>query len=82
MPRTIFCKKLKTEAEGLDFAPIPGELGLMIYQNISKEAWQQWLEHQTILINEYWLNSLEVQAREFLSQEMKKFLFNEENQKE
>lgn len=67
------------ELEGLDFAPFPGELGQKVYDNISKEAWKQWLAQQTILINEYRLSSLDPKARSFLQEEMQKFLFNDED---
>ena len=75
MSRIIHCIKLNKEAEGLDFAPYPGELGKKIYDNISKEAWQQWMNHQTMLINEYRLSMLEPKSRAFLMQEMEKYLF-------
>ena len=52
MARMVKCVKLGREAEGLDRTPYPGELGKRIYLNVSKEAWQQWLRHQTMLINE------------------------------
>jgi len=77
MSRTIFCTKLKKEAEGLDFPPYPGDLGKRIFENISKEAWKQWVNRQTMLINEYKLNSLEPEARKFIEQEMQNFLFGE-----
>ena len=77
MSRTVNCVLLKKEAEGLDFAPYPGELGQKIYDNVSKEAWQQWLAHQTILINEYRLTPIEPEARKFLEKEMEKFFFGE-----
>ena len=75
MPRTVNCVILKKEAEGLDFAPYPGELGQRIYENVSKEAWQQWLAHQSMLINEYRLTPIEPEARQFLANEMEKFFF-------
>lgn len=75
MSRIVHCAKLGRDGEGLDFAPWPGPLGQRIYAEISKEAWQQWLAHQTMLLNEYRLNPLEPKARQFLSAEMKKFLF-------
>jgi len=75
MSRTVHCAKLGHEAEGLDFAPWPGPLGQRIYAEISKEAWQQWLAHQTMLLNEYRLNPLDPKSRQFLSAEMEKFLF-------
>ncbi len=64
-------------AEGLDYAPYPGELGERIYNNVSKEAWARWLEHQKILINEYRLSPIEPEARKFLETEMEKYFFGE-----
>ncbi|HUB88438.1 MAG TPA: oxidative damage protection protein [Dyella sp.] len=78
MSRTIHCAKLGIEAEGLDFAPWPGPLGQRIFAEISKPAWQQWLAHQTMLINEYRINPLDPKARQFLGGEMEKFLFGGE----
>lgn len=77
MTRTIHCVKLDRDAEGLDFAPWPGELGKRIYNEISREAWDQWLAHQTTLINENRINPLDPKARKFLADEMEKFLFGE-----
>lgn len=77
MSRTVFCVKLGREAEGLDRPPYPGELGRRIFENVSKEAWRQWLAHQTMLINEYRLTPIEPKARRFLEQEMEKFFFGE-----
>lgn len=75
MSRIIHCSKLDIDAEGLDFAPWPGPLGQRIYAEISKPAWQQWLAHQTMLINENRLNPLDPSTRIFLGGEMEKFLF-------
>ena len=75
MTRTVKCILLDKEAEGLDFAPYPGELGQRIYENVSKEAWQRWIGHQTMLINEYRLTPIEPEARKFLETEMEKFFF-------
>jgi Fe-S cluster biosynthesis and repair protein YggX len=75
MSRTILCSYLQREAEGLDRVPYPGELGKRIYEHISKPAWQEWLKHQTMLINEYRLSPIEPKARKFLVEEMEKFLF-------
>jgi Fe-S cluster biosynthesis and repair protein YggX len=75
MSRTVFCTFLQREAEGLDRPPYPGELGQRIYANISKEAWQQWVRHQTMLLNEYRLTPIDPKARKFLVEEMEKFLF-------
>ncbi|MBS0556609.1 MAG: oxidative damage protection protein [Proteobacteria bacterium] len=75
MSRTVFCAKLQREAEGLGFAPYPGELGKRIYAQISQEAWRAWLGHQTMLINENRLSPLDPKSRRFLEAEMEKFLF-------
>lgn len=77
MTRMVNCVLLKTEAEGLDFSPYPGELGQRIYDNVSKPAWQRWLAHQTMLINENRLTPFEPKARKFLEQEMEKFFFGD-----
>ena len=77
MARTVNCVILKMEAEGLDFAPYPGVLGQKIYDNVSKEACQRWLGHQTMLINEYRLTPIEPEARKFLETEMEKYFFGE-----
>lgn len=79
MSRTVKCLKMGEEMEGLDFPPFPGELGQKVYENISKEAWKQWLSQQTILINEYRLSSLDPKAQSFLKEEMQKFLFSGED---
>lgn len=76
MPRMIHCTKLNKSAEGLDRIPYPGPLGERIYAHISKEAWQTWLNQQTMLINEYRLSMLDPKARAFLAEEMEKFLFS------
>ncbi len=75
--RTIQCVKLGKQAQGLDIAPYPGELGKRIFDSISKEAWEQWIGHQTMLVNEYRLSLLDADARKFLRTEMEKFLFGE-----
>ena len=63
MARMVQCVKLGREAEGLDFPPYPGELGKRIYEHVSKEAWQQWLKHQTMLVNENRLSLADPRAR-------------------
>ena len=77
MPRRVNCVVLKREADGLDYLPYPGDLGKRIYANVSKEAWAQWVAHQTMLINENRLTPIEPKARAFLVKEMEKFFFGE-----
>lgn len=75
MNKKILCTYFKDEREVMDRAPYPGELGEKIFNEISKEAWQLWLEHQTMLINENRLSLVDPDSRSYLQDEMKKFLF-------
>lgn len=77
MARTVNCIKLGREAEGLDFPPLPGELGKRVYENVSKEAWQGWLRHQTMLINENRLNLADARARQYLAAQLEAYFFGE-----
>lgn len=76
MTRTVFCTKHQKDAEALDFAPWPGPLGQRVLDTIGKPAWNEWLAHQTMLINENRLTPRDPKARAFLQAEMEKFLFD------
>ncbi|HZP87733.1 MAG TPA: oxidative damage protection protein [Burkholderiales bacterium] len=75
MARMVHCVRLGREAEGLDFPPYPGALGQRIYEHVSKEAWQAWLEQQKRLINEMRLNLADPKARQYLAQQMEQHFF-------
>ncbi len=75
MSRSIYCIKLKREADGLDMPPYPGKIGERIFENISREAWEDWKSVQTRLVNENRLNLADVRARQYLQKQMQKFLF-------
>ena len=77
MPRTVHCIKLGRDAEGLDFPPYPGALGQRIFENVSKEAWQFWLEHQKRLVNENRLNLADIKARKYLAAQMEAHFFGD-----
>ena len=77
MARMVHCLKLNKEAEGLDFAPLPGPLGQKVYENISKEAWNEWIRLQTMMVNEYQLNLADPAARKHLLKQMQKHLFGD-----
>jgi Fe-S cluster biosynthesis and repair protein YggX len=77
MARTVQCIKLNKEAEGLDFPPVPGEMGKKIFDSVSKEAWQAWMKHQTMLVNENRLNLADLRARKYLAQQMEKHFFGD-----
>ncbi|HJV28468.1 MAG TPA: oxidative damage protection protein [Aromatoleum sp.] len=75
MTRMVNCVKLGREAEGLERPPVPGALGQRIFENVSQEAWQQWVKYQTMLINENRLNLMDARARKYLSEQMEKHFF-------
>ncbi len=75
MARTVHCIKLDKEAQGLDFPPYPGELGKRIFENVSKQAWGDWLKHQTMLVNENRLNLADARARQYLARQMENHFF-------
>ncbi len=77
MSRTVFCVKLQQQAEGLERNPWPGELGVRIYENVSKPAWQAWLQHQTMLINEKQLSPRDPKTREYIAEQMEAYFFGE-----
>ena len=81
MTRQVFCEYFQKELEGLDRPPYPGELGEKIYQSVSKQAWNIWVEHQTMLINENSLSMLDPKSRKYLQEEMTKFLFGKGSEK-
>ena len=75
MPRTVFCLKHRVDTAGLDVAPWPGALGQRVFEHIGTAAWDEWLAHQTMLINENRLLPRDPKARAFLQTELEKFLF-------
>jgi len=77
MARMVDCKKLGKELEGLNNPPFPGPKGQEIFETISKQAWAEWLEHQTRLINEKHLNMMDMTARTYLNEQRDKFLNGE-----
>ncbi|HEY1181018.1 MAG TPA: oxidative damage protection protein [Rhodocyclaceae bacterium] len=77
MARMVNCIKLGREAEGLDFPPMPGELGKKLWESVSKEAWAQWLKQQTMLINENRLSLADPRARQYLQEQVQKHFFGD-----
>lgn len=71
----VQCVKLGREAEGLDFPPYPGELGKRIFEKVSREAWADWIKHQTMLVNENRLNLSDIKARKYLAEQMEAHFF-------
>jgi Fe-S cluster biosynthesis and repair protein YggX len=77
--KTVNCIKLNKELEALDRAPYPGELGKKILESVSKEAWQEWLDYQTMLINENSLNLFEESSQSYLKQQMEIYFFSDDD---
>ncbi len=77
MSRMINCIKLNKELPGLDFPPFKGELGERLYFQVSKEAWETWLAHSVIVINEYRLNPATPDGQAHLMMELERFFFEE-----
>ncbi len=77
MTRMVMCKKLGKELPGMEVAPMKGDIGERIYNEVSQEAWALWLKHSTMVINEYRLNPSEPQARETLAKQLDEFLFGD-----
>ena len=77
MARIVHCAKLNEELEGLDFVPFPNELGQRIYDNISKQAWQMWMNHSVMVINEYRLNLATDEGQEGYDRHLEDFFFGE-----
>lgn len=74
MSRTVMCRKYQQELPGLAQPPFPGPKGQDVYDNVSQKAWQEWMSHQTMLINEKQLNLMETGTRVYLGEQMTKFL--------
>lgn len=79
MSRMVQCVKLNKEAEGLEFPPYPGELGTKIWQSVSKEAWSNWVQIQTRIVNENRLNLADSRSRKYLAEQMKQYLFEDQD---
>ena len=78
MSQTVFCRKYQKDLPALPAPPLPGPKGLDLFQNVSAQAWQEWLSYQTMLINEKQLNLMDMTARAYLSEQMDRFFTNEE----
>tara|TARA_A200000159_G_scaffold164289_1_gene193339 strand:+ start:153 stop:437 length:285 start_codon:yes stop_codon:yes gene_type:complete len=72
---TVLCAKLNKELPALDKAPFPGPAGQEILEKVSAQAWNDWMNFQTILINENRLNLMDQKAREFLADARTKYFF-------
>lgn len=79
MSRSVFCRKYRQQLPGLPAPPLPGAVGEDIFENVSAKAWQEWQRLQTMLINEHHLSLIDRSARDYLGEQMRKFLANEDH---
>ena len=70
MTRMVNCAVLGAESPGLKRVPYPGELGQRIFDNVSEEGWNQWIERQTMIINENGLSTVDPASLALIEQHM------------
>ena len=75
--RTVKCVKLSRELPALEAPPMPGELGKRVFESVSAQGWQMWVEHSKMLVNEYRLSLIDPKARQLLREQCDKFFFGE-----
>ena len=49
--------------------------GKKIFENVSKQAWADWLKQQTMLLNENRLSLVDPQARKYLTEQTEAYFF-------
>lgn len=74
----VFCRKYKQDLPKMPNPPFPNKKGEEIQNTVSKKAWDEWLELQTMLINENHLSMINPEAKQFINEQREKFLDNEE----
>jgi Fe-S cluster biosynthesis and repair protein YggX len=62
----VHCKKLGKELPGLERVPYRNELGQRIYNEISKEAWDQWLKESVRYVNTYRVDLATPEGQKFM----------------
>jgi len=73
----VFCVKLQKELAGLNEPPFDTELGKKIYDNVSRDAWNMWMEHCKMLLNEYRLNPARKEDQQVIVQHLEQYFFGE-----
>ena len=76
--RMVKCIKLGQELPGLKSPPSPTELGKKVYENVSEQAWKEFLEHFKMVINEYRLDLTSPMADQVFEQKMEEYFFSDE----
>jgi len=68
------CRRCGETTAPLERPPFRSELGERIRQSICPSCWQDWLRHQTTLINHYGLDPRKPESRDFLYGQIEKVL--------
>ena len=76
-PRMVECVKLGKPMEGLAKPPLKGEIGQKVCEQVSKEAWQMWIEHSKMIINEYRLDPMTEQGQQVWMSELDRYFWGE-----
>jgi Fe-S cluster biosynthesis and repair protein YggX len=76
--RMVKCIKLGQELPGLNSPPSPTELGRKVYENVSEQAWKEFLEHFKMVINEYRLDLTSPMVDQIFEQTMQEYFFGDE----
>ena len=74
----VFCRKYKQDLPKMPNPPFPNKKGEELQNTVSKKAWDEWLELQTMLINENHLSMINPEAKKFISEQREKCLVNED----
>jgi Fe-S cluster biosynthesis and repair protein YggX len=64
--RIVHCRLLKQDLPGLERPPYRNEIGRLIYEQVSKEAWQKWLGDSVRLINTYRVDLASPEGQKFM----------------
>lgn len=72
--RLVHCIKLDQELPGLSRPPFPNDLGQLIFEKVSKEAWDQWLQESVRYINTYRVDLSSREGTEFMMNQLKIWL--------
>jgi Fe-S cluster biosynthesis and repair protein YggX len=75
MPRLVKCAKLGQELPGVSYKPFKNELGQRIYDNVSQQAWMQWIEFSKRIVNEFRLDLGSEAGQKLLFEQAEQFFF-------
>ena len=75
MPRMVKCAKLGQELPGVIYKPFNNELGQRIYDQVSQQAWIEWIEYSKRIVNEFRLDLTSPVGQQVLLEQAEQFFF-------